>query len=91
MSLCWSSEAGEAFKTLKQPLVLQEEGNKDIVCHAGSQASRRETKTEGCSSHHSHLPPTGELTTAARGHQLTVQPPLLCGSCPQNVYLLFVF
>lgn len=83
MSLCWSSEGGEAFKTLKQPLALQEEGNRDIACHAGSQASRRETKTEGCGSHHSHLPPTGELTAAA----------LVTSSqfSPQNVYLLLVF
>lgn len=41
MSLCWSSEGGEAFKTLKQPLVLQEEGNKDIAMLAAKLAEER--------------------------------------------------
>ena len=41
MSLCWSSEGGEAFKILKQPLVLQEEGNDKSAVLAAKLAEER--------------------------------------------------
>lgn len=94
-SLFWSSEGG--FKTLKQPLVLQEEETKTwSATLADKLAEERQSLlptvlgrwavAQSCS-HHSHLPPTAELTMAASGHELTVQPPLLCGPCPK----MFIF